>query len=314
MARADVTSLGERALVERLRRLHDADGSSGIGDDCAVIHFGGKEMVATTDITFDGVHYPLDAPPGLKGWYAAAVNLSDIAAMGAKPLGILVAYGFPKDTPINVFDGISRGVQRCAERHDAKILGGDTKGSKLLTISATALGEAPPGGALMRSGAKDGDVLALTGKVGRAHEWLRRGGNDGLGRMLRVEPRIAEGMALARAGATSCVDLSDGLALSVHLLSEASGIGMELEMDEVPFYFGISSRERLSAASYGGDFELLATVPEAKFASAKAAVEKAGGTMAAVGTVGGRGVRYVSGGKSRALPKSGFEHLRGRGK
>jgi thiamine-monophosphate kinase len=311
MAGKRLSDLGERALVERLRRLNDPNGSVGIGDDCAVLDVGGRALVATTDITFDGVHYPADAPPHLKGWYAAAVNLSDIAAMGGRPVGLLVAYGFPKDSSVSEFDGVSGGVKRCARRYGAKVLGGDTKGSPHLTICITALGTAPLGGALLRSGAGDGEALVLTGKVGRAHEWLRRGGNCGLGRMLRVEPRVGEGIALAGAGATSCVDLSDGLALSAHLLSEASGVGIELWMDEVPFYPGISAAERLEAASYGGDFELLATVPQAKLGAARRAVAKASGTLAEVGCVGGRGVRCVAGGKSRPLPKSGFEHMRG---
>ncbi len=311
MAGKPISSLGERALVERLRRLHDPDGRSGIGDDCAVLSLGAKTLVATTDITFDGVHYPLDAPPHLKGWYAAAVNLSDIAAMGARPLGLLVAYGFPKATPIDVFNGISGGVQRCVEHYGTKVLGGDTKGSSALTICVTALGEAPASGALMRPGAKRGDVLVMTGKVGRAHEWMLRGGSNGLGRMLRVEPRLAEGAALAAVGATSCVDLSDGLAISVHMLAEASAAGMELRLDDVPFYSGIKEGERLAAASYGGDFELLATVPKAKLGAAKAAVGKAGGILSEIGQVGGKGVRYVADGKARSLPKSGFEHLQG---
>jgi thiamine-monophosphate kinase len=312
MTGARLSDFGERALVERLRRLHDPDGSAGIGDDCAVLPVAEGVLVATTDITFDGVHYPREAPPGLKGWYAAAVNLSDIAAMGARPLGLLVAYGFPKETPVGVFNGISMGVQRCAERHGARVLGGDTKGSDQLTICVAALGEAPPGGALMRSGAENGDVLVLTGKVGRAYEWMRAGGNNGLGRMLRVEPRIAEGAALASAGATSCVDLSDGLVLSAHLLSEASGVGIELWLDDVPFYGGIPAGERLAAASIGGDFELLATVPRDRLRAAETGVREAGGRLAVVGTVGGKGVRYSIAGKSRPLAKDGYEHFRGR--
>jgi thiamine-monophosphate kinase len=310
MAGKAISSLGERALVRRLRKLHDPDGSSGIGDDCAVLPVREGCVVATTDITFDGVHYPADAPAHLKGWYAAAVNLSDIAAMGARPIGLLVAYGFPKETPLSVFDGVSGGVQRCAVHHGAKVIGGDTKGSEQLTISVAALGEVGADGALLRSGAVEGDALVLTGKVGRAHEWMTRGGNNGLGRMLRVEARIAEGTALAGAGATSCVDLSDGLALSAHLLAEASGEGFELWLDEVPFYSGIAAAERLGAASYGGDFELLATVPRPRLGAAKKAVAKSGSTLAEVGVVGGRGVRYTSGGRQRPLPKSGFEHLR----
>ena len=159
------------------------------------------------------MHYPRDASG--EGVACRRVNLSDLAAMGP-PIGLLVAYGFPAETQLNVFDGISGGVQRCAGLHKTRVLGGDTKGSDALTICVTALGEAPAGGALMRSGAGSGDILVLTGKIGRAYEWVRKGGNSGLGRMLRVEARLAEGMALASAGATSCIDLSDGLAPSVH--------------------------------------------------------------------------------------------------
>ncbi|MFH0815860.1 MAG: thiamine-phosphate kinase [Methanobacteriota archaeon] len=310
MAGKALSGFGERALVARLRRLHDPDGSGGIGDDCAVLRIGSETVVATTDITFDGVHYPRDAPPNLKGWYAAAVNLSDLAAMGARPLGLLVAYGFPSDTPIEAFGGISGGVERCANAHGTKVLGGDTKTSGLLTICVTALGEAPPGGALMRSGAGEGDALVLTGRIGRAHEWMLKGGNSGLGRMLRVEARLAEGAALASAGATSCTDLSDGLALSLHYLSEASGVGMEVRMDDVPFYPGVRSDARLEAASYGGDFELLATVPRGKLAVAHAKVRKAGGQLTEIGCVCGTGVRFSQGGRTKFLPKSGFEHFR----
>jgi thiamine-monophosphate kinase len=302
---------GERALVEMLRRLHDPDGRSGIGDDCAVVRQRGGALVATTDITFDGVHYPSDAPARSKGWYAAAVNLSDIAAMGAEPLGLLVAYGFPPETQLRDFRNVARGVEDCAAAHGTRVLGGDTKGFGNLTICATALGVATHGGPLMRSGAKPGDILVLTGKVGRAHEWAATNGRSGLGRMLKVEPRLREGVALARAGATSCVDLSDGLALSIHLLADASQCGMVADFDAVPFFDAVRSEDRAAAASYGGDFELLATVPRDKVAAAIAAVEGVGGVLAVIGEVGGRKVRYISSGRERPLPKEGFEHLRG---
>jgi len=310
MAGRRLAGTGERALVDQLRRLFDGDGRSGIGDDCAVIPWGEDVLLATTDLTTDGIHYTRDTPAELKGWYAAAVNISDIAAMGGKPLGLLMAYGMPRDTAKSEFDAISKGIQECARHHGVKVVGGDTKESSAMTIVGTAIGVAKKGRVLMRYGARKGDFIVLTGKLGRMSEWVETGGKRGIERMMRIEARVKEGQALAAAGATSCIDLSDGFALSVHYLSEASKVGMSVDLNCIPFYPGIKSEEKQLEAVYaGGDYELLATIPRKHFPKAKKAVERAGGTLSAIGAVGGSRVTYMDQCCVRPLERKGWQHF-----
>ena len=231
-----------------------------IGDDCAVLRLGDGLWVAAADMLVEGRHFESSwASPRDVGYKAVAVNVSDVAAMGGTPRFIL-ASGGGADPETTL--GCMEGVFEACEEFGAYPLGGDTTGSPALTVDVTILGEL--GGApVLRSGARPGDVLAVTGELGAsAAGLLALMGGDGLeervGRLvrkhLRPEPRVLAGRTAARLGARAMIDLSDGLASDVRHVSGASGVGCRIDLGLLP----ISDDTREYASSRGRDPEVLA--------------------------------------------------------
>ncbi|MGQ9583112.1 MAG: thiamine-phosphate kinase [Thermoplasmatota archaeon] len=258
-----VSGLGERKVVRDILRLlggagRPEGGGAGAagalpGDDCAVIEWGNGYLLATSDVVTPRTHVPAGGPT-VWGWHAAAVNLSDIAAKGGEPLGLLVSLLIPPDTEERVVLGLMRGARDCCARHGTRVLGGDTKEGVELAISGTALGRVPREELMPRGGARPGDILAVTGELGaaaagflelrrgcppeteRRSDELRGGARGGaLGRLLLPRPRLREGRAAARTRRVrACTDISDGLSASIHQLCEASRTGAEVELACIP--------------------------------------------------------------------------------
>jgi thiamine-monophosphate kinase len=217
----------------------------------------------------EGVHFTPDCPPVDIGWKLAAVNLSDLAAMGARPVGMLLGLGAGAGRDADWAAEVARGVAQAAERFSAPILGGDTvrlPGAAVLGL--TALGQVPAGAALSRAGARPGDDLWVSGTIGDAGLGLEialgRRAHDAalLRRYRRPTPRLALGAAL-RGIATACMDISDGLLLDAARMAMASGVRLALESPAIPLSeaaraSGISASE---LARMGDDYELLFTVP-----------------------------------------------------
>ena len=241
-----------RALRERVR---DPQGTLGIGDDCCIWTPGGPTCLSV-DTIVEGRHFLAGEQPGLVGRKAAGAALSDLAAMGARPVGAVVALTCPA-----AWDGraLMEGLIAELERHACPLLGGDTTGGERLVISVTVWGEAvaqggAPGRLLRRSGAHAGDLLVVTGPLG---------GSLASGRHLRPEPRFAEGQWLAAHGlAHAMMDLSDGLAADAPKLAAASGCGVLLLPAQVPVHPDVPlfSDQARAACCEGEDFELLAAV------------------------------------------------------
>jgi len=297
---------GERALVEGfLRAVGPSPGLAlGPGDDAVVLRDGG--LAAATDLTVEGVHYEPGAPGRAVGRKAAGRALSDLAAVGARPGGLMVGIAVREPARAR---GIAAGARAAARAAGVAVVGGDTKESRgAETIAVTALGlvEGPP--ALPRSGGRPGDALFVTGPLG---------GSPG-GRHLRPRPRIAEGLALRRRRlATACIDISDGLARDLHRLCRASRSGALLEGWRVPIHADARrgrGGDPLGRALFDGeDYELLFAV-----APAKARLVEARG-------VAGREVRRVGrllpaaagvvvqreDGTVAPLPDRGWAHFRG---
>jgi thiamine-monophosphate kinase len=303
--------LGENAFVAALRRRLPATASviTGIGDDCAVVRVApgcANDLLLTSDPVIEGIHFAPDARPEQIGHKAVGRVLSDLAAMGAKPLWILIDLVAPPRTPVARLDGICRGAQRLARRFGAAIVGGDTSRGRTLELHAFAVGRVPRGTAALRSGARPGDAIYVTGTLG----------GSGAGRHLAFTPRLAEG-AWLRAGGwiTAMMDLSDGLAADLPRLLAASGAGAELRADRLP----VSPAARRPALDHalgdGEDFELLFTVPARKAAAFEAAWRKRfrlrctriGGvtrrTKGGLVLIGADGVK-------RMLRVRGYEHFR----
>ncbi|MFW5987345.1 MAG: thiamine-phosphate kinase [Methanohalophilus sp.] len=252
-------------------------------DDCAVLEFGGEYLVVTTDMLHQKTDFPDTMTPWQIGWMAAAVNFSDIAAMGGQPLGLLSAVGYPENMSLEYAGEIARGMRDCAQFCTTSVIGGDVDSHEELTITGTALGRVSKEELLTRKGAKPGDlvcVIATLGGAGAALEAYLKNidyDDDFMKPLLEPVPRIAEGRMLAKSGAvTSAMDTSDGLALSLYDLASVNKVGFVLKEKSLPidrrvFEIAASEKEALELALYsGGDFELLVTVSRDMFKALQA--------------------------------------------
>lgn len=313
--------VGERAAIDALRAILSSEANVlGYDDDAAAVPLDGDDvLVATTDATHRTTHYPEAATPEDVGWYAAAVTVSDVAAMGATPLGFLAALGLPEATDVAVLEGVARGLQACAEAAGTEVLGGDTKEQPALSVTTSGLGRVARAEMLARRDAEPGHRLGVTGTLGGAAAALeahRAGDLDRPERLLRPPIRVAEGRALATAGAAAAVDLSDGLAVALHQLADAADVGLRVRAGDLPVDPAardlLPGRAQDLALAGGGDFELAAAVPPERADAVEEAVAEAGGTWTWVGEVLPAGERVLERGEETGeLPRAGWEHFRG---
>ncbi len=303
----------EAASAPRERRLVaailDRLGNPGVlllgpGDDAVVLRTGGSPLAAATDLTIEGVHYEAGLNPAQAGFKAAGRALSDLASVGAAPVGLMVGLAIRKGAGAKRAIGMIVGARGTG----CPVLGGDTKETPATEmVSVTALGRVDGPPALSRSGGTPGDVLFVTGPLGGS---IR-------GRHLRPAPRIAEGLELRRKGlATACIDISDGLATDLHRLCNASKAGALLESWRVPIHRDArrGRGDPLRRALFDGeDYELLFAAPAEKAAR----IEEKGVAGRRVHRIGrlvhrnaGVVVQYAHGIES--LPDEGWTHFRAR--
>lgn len=265
----------------------------GLADDAAVLGWPlGQDLVATHDMLAEGVHFTPDCPPVDIGWKLAAVNLSDLAAMGARPAGVLMGAGIGDTRGADWAAELLRGLMQCLDAHETPLLGGDTIRSGPATVlSLTAFGQLPPGTALARSGASDGDDLWVSGTIGDAGLGLRIAlGGEGdaalLKRYRRPTPRLALGLAL-RGLASAAMDVSDGLLIDAARLAEACGLAADITAASIP----LSPQARATGtpaaelAAMGDDYELLFAAPPATRAAVEAAARQARTPVSRIGTL-----------------------------
>ena len=227
-------------------------------DDCAVIPCGDTLLVASTDMLHETTDFPAGMTDWQVGWMAVAVTLSDIASMGAAPGQVLLAVGL--DRPERLLR-IMVGARDCCTAFGAELVGGDLDAHRELTIVSTGLGTVAPEQIVRRRGARPGDVIAVTGPLGEAQAALD-GYEQHRKELLEPQPRVAEGQALGRAGASAMMDISDGLALSLYDLSAVNDCGFAVDTARLPLPAGVPEDEARELALYGGgDFELLFTAP-----------------------------------------------------
>jgi thiamine-monophosphate kinase len=285
--------LGESAVLERIfPRLPDAENALlGPGDDAAILAAPDGRYVVTTDTMVHGPDFRLAwSTPAELGWKAAATNLSDIAAMGARPTALVVALVAPSDTPVETLEGIADGLRNaCVElAPGCGVVGGDLSVSDTLVIAVTAFGDLEGRAPVLRSGARPGDLVAVSGPLGLAAQGiallfaravdaeghpdaslvpaLRHAHGAELAAQLAPRPPLADGVRAAIAGATAMLDLSDGLALDARRLALASDVCLDLEGVAI----GVAGlalegdREEvlgIEALTGGEDHSLLATFP-----------------------------------------------------
>lgn len=318
MANADDSrNLSEFELIERFTdRPPDPDRVSvGIGDDATVIDTRGR-VVTSVDSVVEGVHFRRDwASPEQIGIKAVGSALSDLAAMGAGEHGIdiYVALGVPRDTEDAFLEGIARGVARTARRNDATLAGGDTVSSPVLFLSVTVAAHLPGSAPFVsRSGAKPGDLIAVTGVLGAAITGLWLLENPALpvtpelspetrrmliGRQLEVRPRLAAGAVLARSGAGAMIDLSDGLVADLGHVARRSStdptpVQIRVDAEKVPTAPGVEAVSRAvgvdsstPALTGGEDYELAVALPPKRLSGARDALAAIGVPLTVVGEV-----------------------------
>lgn len=315
-------ALGEFELIARYfsRPVARRDVLVGVGDDAALLEVpAGQALAAATDTLVEGRHFLPDAPPESVGHQALAVNLSDLAAMGAEPAWALLALSLPEpDT--HWLEGFARGFHALADRAGLTLVGGDTvRGPRVVTVQV--LGFVPAGLALRRDGARPGDVLYASGSLGDAAAGLkllrdgRRADTDSsLVRRYRfAEPRLALGMAL-RGVASAAIDVSDGLLGDLGKLCDASGVGAILELDQLPLSrallasFDATQAERFALGG-GDDYELAFAVPRAAVSEMETSLATIGRITRIGEIVTGHGVRCQRAGQTVEPEIAGYDHF-----
>jgi thiamine-monophosphate kinase len=311
---------GAGGEFDRLRAIFARLGTAArdLGDDCALIRVGRTTLALSIDLSLEGVHFRTDWLSWEDiGWRAAAAALSDLAADGAEPIGLLVSLGVPgggRGRTANAGTEIMAGVGAVARRVGAHVLGGDLVRSDRYLVDVCVLGRAAQ--PVRRAGARAGDGLWVTGTLGgaaRALAALRSGRRPSptlFRRFARPAPRIAAGRSLARLGARAMIDVSDGLAADTGHLAAASGVGIEVALERLPCWPGVTPR---AAAASGEEFELLVALP-GRFTERDAhAFQRA--TRVRLTRIGacvtGRGVRMTENGRRVPVP-AGFDHFAAR--
>ncbi|MFP3606335.1 thiamine-phosphate kinase [Paraburkholderia sp. SIMBA_053] len=296
--------LSEFSLIERFfarRAAGEASaapsGSLGIGDDCALLAPRAGEMLAiSTDMLVEGRHFFADVDPEALGHKALAVNLSDLAAMGAQPQAFTLAFSLPKadETWLAAF---SEGLFALAERHGCALIGGDTTGGPL-NLCITVFGSVPPQAALRRDAARAGDDIWVSGTLGDARaglgiqrgEWTADADDAAAFRraLERPEPRVALGLAL-RGVAHAALDISDGLAGDLKHILDRSNMQATVDADAVPRSSALRrlplDTQRRCTLAGGDDYELCFTAPPAARDAVQAAGHKAGVPVTRIGTI-----------------------------
>jgi thiamine-monophosphate kinase len=333
----NITDIGEFGLIERIKKLVPESEFGvvlGIGDDTAAVDLGdGRLLLLTCDVQIEDRHFCRRwITPRQLGRRAAAINLSDIAAMGGRPTVALLSLALPPDLEVPFFDELTAGVAERLGQFGASLVGGNLSGSDhLLVVDLTLVGEVSTSSILRRDGAREGDALLVTGTSGDSaaglavletgDPLLQQQFSALVERHLDPEPRVAEGRALADSGAvTAMIDISDGLASDLRHLCEASGLGAEIEEALLPRSETLElaatalGRDPLEFLLYGGEaYELLFTVaPERVEAAIKTVRQATGLTVTQIGRMlpeaGQRWLRRASG-ERVPLPARGWDHF-----
>lgn len=312
-------------LIARIRQRAAirSDVILGIGDDAALLCVPpGKQLVVAMDTLNAGVHFPADIAPADIGWKALAVNLSDLAAMAASPAWCTLSLSLPQPDAAWL-DGFLDGFLALAAQHDVALVGGDTTRGPL-SICVTAHGLVDPRGALLRSGARIGDDVWVTGTLGDAAGALRQWQADGPAdaalrrRLDRPMPRVEAGLRLAGI-AHACIDISDGLLADLGHVCRASRVGAQIDVDALPASeallqtFDIETRRELQTAG-GDDYELCFTAPKTARLAVQDAMHASDLPVTRLGRITGDAGKLVlrdGDGIEWLSPRAGYVHFEG---
>lgn len=316
---------GEFGLIARLAPFL-ADSGEGLivghGDDAAVVEIGGRGVCIAVDVLVDEVHFRRDLSSLADvGWKAVAVNVSDIAAMGAAPTVAVVGLCRPATVPAADVEALYRGMDEACRRWGLRLVGGDTVAAAALAVSVTVLGDVDVDAAVRRRGARPGDALVVVGELGGAaaalaqHRAGVRPAPSLLAAHRRPEPPVAAGRVLAEHGASAMIDVSDGLGADLGHICAASGVGAVVHADALPAADGVVAaaaqldRDPLDFVCAGGDdYALLAAVPAPQAQDAAAAT--GGVVVGAVRDEPREALLALRDGSTRPLSGLGWDHYR----
>lgn len=337
-----ISNIGEKRLIKRLlsrsqrsiphstffKSFFNNNSLKSLEDDAAILSMGEQYLVITSDLLFQPTHFPSEMSPQQMGMKSVVVNLSDLAAMGARPLGIIMSMGLPPDLLLEDFDLLVDGILRTCQNYDIALLGGDTNQTNEITLCGTAIGMVDPDKILMKYGGRKGDLVAVTGVLGSAAAGFEVLGdevvmeslnpkerNEILKTALQPEARVKEGIVIAKSNGTSCTDITDGLVSEMGEIIAANEqkIGIRFYEDKIPMRPILDVVAKISGKSaremvlyYGEDFELLFTINPQDFVSLQKEIE-----VHAIGEVtsSGRIEMIDKEGKTNILVPKGYEHL-----
>jgi len=332
VAAGDEISAEERLIARYFRPLATAPGALALNDDAAVLTPPpGCDLILTTDGVIAGVHFLPDDPAEKIGRKVLRMNLSDLAAKGAKPLGFLLSVAFPSAIKEAWIEDFASGLGDDATRYGCPLFGGDTDHTPgPLSVTVAAFGTLPRGAMAKRTTAKAGDAVVVTGTIGDAALGVRLRKDETLGKSWRLspvqrahlldryllpQPRTALAEAV-RAHASAAMDVSDGLAGDLAKLCRASGVTAEIDVARVPL--SDAARAALAAdpslietvLTGGDDYEILLTLAPGKLAALRAAARAAGVPLTEIGRiVAGEGTRFIDHGKVLAFAKPSYSHF-----
>lgn len=328
-----LSELGEFGLITRLTAglTYGPGVVKGVGDDAAVLDYGDRWILFTTDALVEGVHFRLgQVAPQDVGYKALTVNISDIAAMGGRPLYAVVTTGLPDYFSVEEADALYEGLREAAGEYSVSLVGGDTTKTPVLFISVALLGESAPDRIRYRSGAQAQDIICTTGPLGAAAAGLFLLQTEGipcpeplrnflLRKYKRPEPRVEAGLMLSSIPAVhTLIDVSDGLASELHHIAAESACGCEVFRAAVPVEPAAKLVGRRAGidpvnwALFGGDdYELVFTVAPEAMGEVSEALSSVGASCRPVGkTVSEKGVWLIHQDGSRSdLPRGGYEHF-----
>ena len=325
-----LAEIGEFGLIKAISQIADKGPGvvMGIGDDAAVLRpSAGKVFLVTTDLLLEGVHFQLEFTDLYRlGRKALAVNLSDIAACGGTPTAFLVSLAVPPETEVESVKALYTGMMEQARTYGVSLIGGDTSKGKELMISITLIGEAEEEKIVYRAGASKGDLIFVTGTLGDAAlglQQLKQGKKEGvlIERQLAPAPRVKEGQAIARQGlALAMIDISDGLVADLGHILEASRVGAEVQLPQLPLSEAYQKEIRTYspdpyalALTGGEDYELLFTAAPAKERAVAKLAQELGIPITAIGKIVAvaQGVTiYTEDGKEYPIAQRGHDHFK----
>jgi len=320
-----LSDIGERKAIELIKTIIPSDDLVvSLIDDCGVVDLDDSYILVTTDMMSKQTHIPPNMTPWQIGWFIVAINLSDIAAKGGTPTGFVLSLGLPKEYGVRDFKKLIQGAKHCLQTFQCPLIGGDTKENQSITLCGTAIGMVSKTDFMSRIGARPGDLVAVTGTLGKAgagyysiHHHLDK--QEMKQALLEPTPRINAGRLLASTKKVHCcMDLSDGLSSSLYQLGTLNDVGFLIEENQLPKSAFLNTIKTLDPSfsvldtvlHFGGDYELLLTCSPKDYSLLEDVIQPLSLSLNAIGQVTESKDIYLKHKKgSTILPDEGYEHF-----